>query len=136
MKFLEIEISSNFFLERTALEMFRWGCSDPARFRYTPMTKNGTSRPEKPRNSVLPEDGVKKRYKALLTNQRRGRGSNVRVYSCVPLCGAEPWRYTVFWRLPLKKVVRDERISPVFRCSTLHKILTEFGRKYPHPKSG
>ena len=40
------------------------GCSDPARIRYTPMTKNGTSRREKPRNSVLPEDGVKKRYKA------------------------------------------------------------------------
>ena len=58
------EISSNFFLERTALEMFRWGCSDPARIRYTPMTKNSTSRPEKPRNGVLPEDGVKKRYKA------------------------------------------------------------------------
>ena len=64
------EISRNYFqllfLERTALEMFRWGCSDPARrIRYTPMTKNGTSRPEKPRNnSVLPEDGVKKRYKA------------------------------------------------------------------------
>ena len=31
-----LEISSNFFLERTALEMFRWGCSDPARIRYTP----------------------------------------------------------------------------------------------------
>ena len=27
-------------------------------------TKNGTSRPEKPRKSVPPEDGVKKRYKA------------------------------------------------------------------------
>ena len=64
VKFLEIEISCNFFLERTALEMFRWGCSDPARIRYTPMTKNGTTRPENPRNSVLPEDGVKKRYKA------------------------------------------------------------------------
>ena len=64
VKFLEIEISSNFFLEQTALEVFRWGCSDPARIRYTPMTKNGTSRPEKPRNSVLPENGVKKRYKA------------------------------------------------------------------------
>ena len=59
-----LKISSNFFLERTALEMFRWGCSDPARIRYTPMTKNGTSRPEKPRNGVLPEDGVKKRYRA------------------------------------------------------------------------
>ena len=59
-----LEISSNFFLERTALEMVRWGCSDPARIRYTPMTKNGTSRPEKPRNGVLPEGGVKKRYKA------------------------------------------------------------------------
>ena len=58
-----LEISSNFFLERTALEMFRWRCSDSARIRYTPMTKNGTSRPEKPRNGVLPEDGVKKRYK-------------------------------------------------------------------------
>ena len=103
MKFLDIEISSNFFLERTALEMFRWGCSDPARIRCTPMTKNATSRPEKPRNSVLPEDGVKKRYKAQLTNQRRERGSNVKVYSCVPLCGAEPWRYTVFWRLPKYK---------------------------------
>ena len=64
VKFLEIETSSNLFLERTALEMFRWGCSDPARIRYTPMPKNDTSRPEKPRNSVLPEDGVKKRYKA------------------------------------------------------------------------
>ena len=61
-----MEISSDFFLEEPALEMFmfRWGCSDPARIRYTTMTKNGTSRPEKPRNSVLPEDGVKKRYKA------------------------------------------------------------------------
>ena len=64
VKFLEIEISSNFFLERTALEMFRWGCSDPARIRNTLMAKNGTSRPEKPRNSVLPEGGVKKRYTA------------------------------------------------------------------------
>ena len=81
--------------------MFRWGCSDPARIGYTPMTKNGTSRPEKPRNGVLPEDGVKKRYKAKLTNQRRERGSNVKVYSRVLLCGAEPWRYTVFWRLPI-----------------------------------
>ena len=35
-----------------------------------------------------------------MTNQRRERGSNVKVYSCVLLCGAEPWRYTVFWRLP------------------------------------
>ena len=25
------------------------------------------------------------------------------MYSCVLLCGAEPWRYTVFWRLPKKK---------------------------------
>ena len=31
----------------------------------------------------------------------RERGSNVKAYSCVPLCGAEPWRYTVFWRLPI-----------------------------------
>ena len=52
-----LESFSNFFLERTALEMFRWGCSDPARIRYTPMTKNGTSRPEKPRNGVLLEEG-------------------------------------------------------------------------------
>ena len=59
-----LEISSNLFLELPALEMFRWGCSDPARIRYTPMTKNGTSRPEKPRKSVPPEDDVKKRYKA------------------------------------------------------------------------
>ena len=34
--------------------MFRWGCSDPARIRYIPVTKNGTSRPEKPRKSVPP----------------------------------------------------------------------------------
>ena len=62
VKFLEI--SSNLFLELPALEMFRWGCSDPSRIRHTPMTKNGTSRPEKPRKSVPPDDGVKKRYKA------------------------------------------------------------------------
>ena len=63
----EISRNRNFFqllFGGTALEMFRWGCSDPARIRYTPMTKNGTSRPEKPQNDVLPEDGVKKRYKA------------------------------------------------------------------------
>ena len=36
-----------------------------------------------------------------MTNQRREIGSNVKVYSCVPLCGAEPWPYTVFGRLLL-----------------------------------
>ena len=40
------------------------GANGPARIGYTPMTKNGTSRPEKPPNGVLPEDGVKKWYKA------------------------------------------------------------------------
>ena len=51
----EISRNRNFF-------QLLLGANGPARIGYTPMTKNGTSRPEKPRNGVLPEDGVKKWY--------------------------------------------------------------------------
>ena len=51
------------------------------------------SRPEKPRYDVPQVVGVKNRYEAELTNQRRGSGSKIQTYSSVPHGGAEWWRY-------------------------------------------
>ena len=61
---------------------------------------NGDGRAEKPRYDVPQGVGVKNRYKAELTNQRRGSGPKTQVYSAVPHGGAEWWRYTAFCRLP------------------------------------
>ena len=46
---------------------------------------NGDGRAEKPRYDVTQGAGVKNRYEAELTNQRRGSGSKTKLYSAVPL---------------------------------------------------
>ena len=61
---------------------------------------NGDGRAEKPRHDVQQRVGVKNPHEAELTNQRRGSGSKIWVYSAVPHGGAEWWRYTAFCRLP------------------------------------
>ena len=65
---------------------------------FTP--ESGDGRAENPLYDVPRGVGVKNRYEAELTNQRRGSGSNSFVYSAVPHGGAEWLRYTAFCRLP------------------------------------
>ena len=59
-------------------------------------SENGDGRAEKPQYDAPQGVGVKNREEAELTNQRRGSGSKIYVYSAVPHGGAGWLRYTAF----------------------------------------
>lgn len=70
---------------------------------------------------------VTQRHKTSLTNQRPERGSNVKLYSGVPLRGAESWRYAYFRRCALQRMTDMKEFKktlldngPIFNFETYH----------------
>ena len=70
----------------------------------TEPSESGDGRAEKPRYDVPQGVGVKNRYEAELTYQRRRSGSKTWAYFSVPHGGAERLRFTAFCRLPKNKI--------------------------------